>query len=189
MVIECIAGLPPLYILKRGIQMVKKIIFFIYDVFLLYIVKLLGFILVFTVLLQIASRFIMTTPLSWTEELARFVFIWFSLLGSVVAFTKGQHLGIDIIYRKIKITRRKLLDICIYLLIIGFSFIMLKYGWQLVKITGVQRSPIMRICMSYMYISLPITGLLFFIFSFYQIIHLFKEHIFVAQSLKGKVIK
>jgi TRAP-type C4-dicarboxylate transport system permease small subunit len=154
--------------------MLKKIIYILYDILLYNIVKILGFFLVLVVLLQIFNRFLMSTPLCWTEELSRFLFIWFCFLGSVVTLVKRQHLGIDIFYRRLSIKKKKLMDFFIYVLIIIFGVVMIIYGGNLVNITSIQKSPVMRIAMSYIYISLPITGVLYVIFCLSEVISLFR---------------
>jgi len=154
--------------------MLKKTIYILYDILLCNIVKILGFFLVLVVLLQIFNRFLMSTPLCWTEELSRFLFIWFCFLGSVVTLVKRQHLGIDIFYRHLSIKKKKLMDFFIYVLIIIFGVVMIIYGSNLVNITFIQKSPVMRIPMSYIYISLPTTGVLYVIFCLSEIISLFR---------------
>lgn len=51
-------------------------------------------VLVAVVSLQVASRFIFKIPIEWSEEIARFVFIWFCWLGSSYATLKYHHIRI-----------------------------------------------------------------------------------------------
>ena len=50
--------------------------------------------LVAVVFLQVASRFVFKIPIEWSEEIARFVFIWFCWLGSSYATLKFHHIRI-----------------------------------------------------------------------------------------------
>ncbi len=50
--------------------------------------------LVAVVFLQVASRFLLKIPIEWSEELARFLFIWFCWLGSSYATLKFHHIRI-----------------------------------------------------------------------------------------------
>ena len=52
-------------------------------------------ILVVDVLWQVCSRYVFSSPSSWTEELATFLLIWVGLLGAAVAFREHAHLGIE----------------------------------------------------------------------------------------------
>jgi C4-dicarboxylate transporter DctQ subunit len=50
--------------------------------------------LVAVVFLQVASRFVFKIPIEWSEEVARFLFIWFCWLGSSYATLKFHHIRI-----------------------------------------------------------------------------------------------
>ena len=57
---------------------------------------LLG-ILVIDVLWQVFSRYILTSPSSFTDEIAGFLLIWVGLLGAAFVAGKNEHLAIDLI--------------------------------------------------------------------------------------------
>jgi len=48
------------------------------------------------VLLQVIYRYILTEPLHWSEEMARYLFVWLSLLGATLAFRGGDISGLNI---------------------------------------------------------------------------------------------
>lgn len=50
--------------------------------------------LVAVVSLQVASRFLLKIPIEWSEEIARFVFIWFCWLGCSYATLQYHHIRI-----------------------------------------------------------------------------------------------
>ena len=122
---------------------------------------------------QVVTRFILQDPSSFTEELAGFLLIWIGLLGASYAIYTKAHLGIDILARKIDVNARKKLDVVIYSIVILFSFFILVVGgWRLVNITFTlnQISPSMGLPMGYVYIVLPLTGVLII---YYSIFHIF----------------
>lgn len=45
--------------------------------------------MVLCVLVQIVSRYLVSEPLAWTEELARYAMIWSGLAGATVAYRRG----------------------------------------------------------------------------------------------------
>lgn len=47
-----------------------------------------------TMVLQVAFRYVLATPLTWTEELARYLYIWACWLGAPVAMRRGNHIVI-----------------------------------------------------------------------------------------------
>ena len=58
--------------------------------------------IVLVVTWQVVTRFLMSTPSSVTEELARFLLIWIGVLGSSYALRTRAHLGIDILSTKLQ---------------------------------------------------------------------------------------
>jgi TRAP-type C4-dicarboxylate transport system permease small subunit len=48
-------------------------------------------------LLQIAFRYALNAPLVWTEELARYLYIWACYLGAAVALRRGTHIAITLL--------------------------------------------------------------------------------------------
>jgi TRAP-type C4-dicarboxylate transport system permease small subunit len=44
--------------------------------------------------LQVAFRYVLNAPLTWTEELARYLYIWACWLGAPVALRRGNHIAV-----------------------------------------------------------------------------------------------
>lgn len=58
-------------------------------------------------------RYVLNAPLIWSDELAELVIIWQAMLGAVVAFHKGQHLGLNVLTRRLSDgTKETLQTIC-----------------------------------------------------------------------------
>lgn len=55
--------------------------------------------LVVVVFLQVASRFVFKLPIEWSEEMARFIFIWFCWLGCSFATCSYHHIRITAHFR------------------------------------------------------------------------------------------
>jgi TRAP-type C4-dicarboxylate transport system permease small subunit len=67
-----------------------------------YFTVLLMLFLLFIVFFQVLNRFILHIPLSWTEEAARYGFVWLSLFGAVKALQTGSHIKVDIFINNLK---------------------------------------------------------------------------------------
>jgi len=134
--------------------------------------KIVIFIMAFmvtNVLWQVFSRFVMKSPSSFTEELARYLLIWLGILG--VSYATGQklHLAIDLLPTKLKGSRKLFLNIIIELCILIFSLsVMVIGGTRLVLITFEvnQISAALQIPIGYVYLVIPISGI---IMSFYSL--------------------
>lgn len=119
--------------------------------------------LVLDVVWQVASRYVFDNPSSFTDELAGFLLIWVGMAGA--AYVKGQneHLAIDILHGKLSPISRTRLMIFINILIIIFCLsIMVVGGIWLVYTRFVlgQISAALQIPIGYVYMIVPISGLL-----------------------------
>lgn len=118
---------------------------------------------VINVLWQIFTRFILKNPSFFTEELARYLLIWVGLLGAAYASSKKMHLAIDIILENLKDRAKKIAESIIQIFIFLFAFfVMVIGGLRLVTITLTlnQISAALRIKLGYVYLVIPLSGLL-----------------------------
>lgn len=81
--------------------MYKKLVN-IYDHFEEIFLVLCIFVMVVVIFLQVVMRYGFNNSLSWTEELARFLFVWASWIGISFAQKKGEHIKITLINDKFK---------------------------------------------------------------------------------------
>lgn len=117
--------------------------------------------LVVDVTWQVATRFLLNDPSSWTEEVATYLMIWVGLLGAAVALRQQAHLGIDFFVNKLTPKRRVVAEVLSFALIAFFSIsVMMVGGLQLVRETFVagQVAPATGIPLGYVYIAVPMSG-------------------------------
>jgi TRAP-type C4-dicarboxylate transport system permease small subunit len=50
-----------------------------------------------TMVLQVTFRYLLNAPLTWSEELARYLYIWACWLGAPVALRRGNHITIAVV--------------------------------------------------------------------------------------------
>ena len=71
--------------------------------------------------IQVVTRYVIAQPPGWTDELARFAFVWCSALGAVVALDKGMHAGITLLEEKLPEAGRRVLKIICTILVIAMA--------------------------------------------------------------------
>jgi len=111
----------------------------------------------------------------WTEELAIYLLIWVSLLGSSVAFAAKAHLGVDYLTSKLDEQAARMMEVLVNLLVAFFALSAFIWGgWVLVSETlaSGQLSPVMNVPVGYVYLVLPISGLFMLIFAFESIVEI-----------------
>ena len=64
-------------------------------------------VLVIDVLWQVAARYLLSNPSSFTDELAGFLLIWVGLLGAAYVAGRKEHLAIDILLQKTRENRKR----------------------------------------------------------------------------------
>lgn len=131
-------------------------------------------VMVINVLWQVGSRYLLQSPSSFTDELARYLLIWLSMLGASYVTGKRMHLSIDLLAQRSSLERRKKLNTLIYSVVAIFAFlIMVVGGSRLVYVVSSlgQTSPALEVPLSIVYIVLPIGGLIIIYYSIINILH------------------
>jgi len=129
-------------------------------------------VLVLDVLWQVFSRYLLDSPSSFTDELAGFLLIWVGVLGAAYVAGRKEHLAIDILIQKSSPTRQRFLLYLIHSLIFLFALsVMVTGGIILVYSRFVLqvKSAALQLPLGYVYIVLPISGL---IIMFYEVLHI-----------------
>ncbi len=120
-------------------------------------------VMVLNVLWQVASRFILGSPSSFTDELARYLMIWVGILGAAYVSGRNMHVAIDVLPKRLNQKMQNRLKLMVRLLIIFFCLgAMVIGGSRLVYITHIldQNSPALQVPLSLVYVVIPISGLL-----------------------------
>lgn len=110
--------------------------------------------MVLDVLLGVVNRFVFKFSLSWTGQLARFLLIWISMLGSAVAVRQGAHIGVMFVLTRMGRWRNYFMALN-SVLIIGLLSIIGGYGLELCFAQSGQISPVMQISMFWPYLAVP----------------------------------
>ncbi|NLM72076.1 MAG: TRAP transporter small permease [Synergistaceae bacterium] len=121
-------------------------------------------VLVFIVCLQVTMRYFFHTGLTWSEEVARFLFLWLVWLGAAYAAKKRAHLRIEAFTQKLSPAVRRKADFIALIIWIAFSAFLTWKGTELTMILIKRRqiSPILEIRMAWAYAAVPVgAGLMF----------------------------
>ena len=131
-------------------------------------------IMVVNVLWQVFTRFVIGTPSSFTDELARYLMIWVGVLGAAYISGRKMHVAIDLLPTKLNKEGQNKLKIFINCIIILFCFFALVGGGiRLVYITFTleQYSPALQIPLALVYLVIPISGILIIYYKITDILY------------------
>lgn len=130
-------------------------------------------VLVLDVIWQVFTRFVLRNPSSYTEELARFLLIWLGLLGGSYATGQRLHLAVDLLPLRLQGKQRKRLALVIEVCILAFALLLIVGGARLMWLMLYlgQTSAALRIPLGYVYLALPLSGVLI---GFYAVYYLWR---------------
>ena len=121
-------------------------------------------ILIIPVSLQIFSRYTALIPsYIWTEEMARFFFIWMIMLGAMIGIRDGAHFDVDL-WPELAPKANALLKIVSSVFILVFSLVFVWYGIKFVQFGWNQSSELAELPMPFIFVAWPLTGLTWLLF-------------------------
>jgi TRAP-type transport system small permease protein len=112
------------------------------------------------VFVSVVFRYVLNSPLTWTEELASLLFAWLTFTGAFVGFRNRSHIAIDTLVIFLPPAVRRgvacFVDGCVLLLLLLFV-------WQGIRLTAATWSlefPAMEISRGYLYVAFPVGAVL-----------------------------
>jgi TRAP-type C4-dicarboxylate transport system permease small subunit len=137
------------------------------------LVAIVTTVLMFTsMILQIIFRYVLSAPLSWSEEAAVFLFIWTMLLLASVGVRERFHVRLDLMFIVLPEGRaRASLEGAITVVIAVFGASMVMTGAQMAELVWNNTSAAMRYPVQLLYLSVPVAGGLMVVHAFAQILN------------------
>ena len=121
-------------------------------------------VLVVPVTLQIISRYTALIPAYiWTEELARFMFIWMVMLGAMIGVREGTHFEVDV-WPVLGRRSSALLRIVSQFFMLVFALVFAWWGVEFTRFGWEQLSEIAELPMWTIFLAWPIAGLTWILF-------------------------
>ncbi len=121
-------------------------------------------VLIVPVSLQIFSRFTQLIPAYiWTEELARFLFIWMVMLGAMIGIREGTHFEVDV-WPQLGQRANALLRIVSHVFVLVFALVFTWWGIEFVRFGWDQLSEIAELPMWTIFVAWPVAGITWMLF-------------------------
>jgi TRAP-type transport system small permease protein len=117
-------------------------------------------VMLITVCLQVFFRYVLEKPLSWSEELARYAFVWVSFLGAAMALGKRLHFGVDYFVAKFPPRFSAGLEVGTNLLILIFVLVVIVKGYETALPASFMRSAGMNLRMDVVFAAIPVAGII-----------------------------
>jgi TRAP-type C4-dicarboxylate transport system permease small subunit len=109
-------------------------------------------------LTQVFSRYLFNNPLTWPEELSRYLFVWIVFLGAAIAFRHKAHLGMDFLTARLPERLRRGAEKIVEIIILVFLVLIMYIAPAVLSVTRLQTTPVLNIPMSYIYLSFVVAS-------------------------------
>jgi len=113
--------------------------------------------MVVVTLAQVIFRYVIEAPLPWSEELARYCFVWIVFLGGAIGLSRGVHLGVDLFVNQLPKRLRTGLAVLTNAMIACFASAVIYASVPVINMNMLQRSPALGVQMSWIYIAIPVS--------------------------------
>ena len=138
--------------MKRSIQKVDKCLSMIENA-----VIILGLSAMFLILLaQVIMRYVFSRPLTWSEEAARFTFVYVSFIGISYAYRQKGHIRMEVVVNLFPQAVRRGLEVLINLGTIALFCYMIPFSFRFIGIQAGVKATATHIPMSIVYTALPL---------------------------------
>jgi TRAP-type C4-dicarboxylate transport system permease small subunit len=118
-----------------------------------------GSVLLASVFLQIVTRFLMT-PFSWTEEVARVSFVWFTFFGISYGIRNNSHVRFDFLINRLSVSLQVIFNIFYDLVTLAIWGLILYICVDLISFTHANRAPALNVTISVRNLSVVAGGIL-----------------------------
>ena len=121
-------------------------------------------ILVIPVSLQIFSRYTELIPsYIWTEEMARFLFVWMVMIGAMVGVREGSHFEVDV-WPRLGPRAAAALGLLSGVFVLALALVFVWAGWEFTRFAWNRISELAELPLWTIHIAWPLTGLTWLLF-------------------------
>jgi len=114
---------------------------------------------------SIAMRYFLGQPISWSNAIARYVYIYIVLIGSAVSYMLDGHATIESFYSIMPRGVRMVFDLAHYLIVMGLSAMLIVIGVRYtISMWGVHSPVLSFFSMGIVYLAVPICFVIIFLY-------------------------
>ena len=135
-------------------------------------------VIIVCVSLQVFFRYVLNDPLTWSEELARFSFMWMVFLGLGLAERDDQHIAVDFFVSKMPSGAQKVVRLAVEVFCIVVLAVACYQSFGVIQVQAAMRSVALNISMAYFAVVVPIGFAILCLYKFFSIARIVKTRDF-----------
>ncbi len=109
---------------------------------------------------QVFARYVLNSPLLWSEAIIKYSMIWIVLLGTAVALRKGLLISVEAVLFIVPEGVRRIMKMIIVIINIIFLSLLIKYGFEIMVNLAHQKTGTLNMPVSWIYAAIPIGSIL-----------------------------
>lgn len=110
------------------------------------------------VTLQVFNRFVLKTPLAWSEDLAMLLYQWVVFLGAALGVRRGRHFGIELVVRRLPAGWRHGVELLTPVVMAVVALVMIVQGWAILSINTTRVFASMDLTYTWAFLPIPLGG-------------------------------
>jgi TRAP-type C4-dicarboxylate transport system permease small subunit len=120
--------------------------------------------LALVVFVQVFNRFVLQTPLAWSEDLAMLLFQWVAFLGAALGVKRMSHFGIELVVKALPERAHRWVAQVVPVCIAIVALIMITEGVTLIRVNMNRTYSTMDLSYVWTFLPIPVSGVLILLY-------------------------
>jgi tripartite ATP-independent transporter DctM subunit len=152
-------------------------------------IALMVLVMVVVVTLQITSRYVFADPISWTEEIARLLFVWVAFLGAYIAVKTNAHISIETFINRFftEEGRKKIANVLTFFLVYFLGYLTW-VGSLVMRATVDSTTPVLEISFLYFHTAIPLIALMMVLYLSGKIFRMGRKNIVLSAIISLAIL-
>lgn len=116
------------------------------------------------VFVQVFNRFVLKTPLAWSEDLAMLLFQWVVYLGAALGVKRMRHFGIELVVRQLPQRVRHGVELLTPIVMAIVAAVMIIQGWTILGLNRNRIYATMDLSYTWAFLPIPVSGVLILLY-------------------------
>lgn len=116
------------------------------------------------VFIQVFNRFVLQTPLAWSEDLAMLLFQWVVFLGAALGVKRMRHFGIELLVRQFPERWRHRIELLTPVVMAIVALVMVVQGYTLLSLNTRRIFSTMNLSYTWAFLPIPLAGILILVY-------------------------
>jgi TRAP-type transport system small permease protein len=116
------------------------------------------------VFIQVFNRFVLQTPLAWSEDLAMLLYQWVVFVGAALGVKRMRHFGIELVVRQFPERWRHRIELIGPLVMLVVALVMIVQGWTMLGFNRNRTFATMDLSYVWAFLPIPLGGALIIVY-------------------------